>query len=78
MAGHYLGPIYKSEAHAPLLAIMGRATNDVAVTAVRVKGHPTTLLVADELGDTALGTQRMEELARGAGDALARIMRRAR
>lgn len=78
VAGHYLGPIFKSEAHAPLLGLMGRATGDVAITVVRVKGHPTMLLVADELGDTALGTQRLEELARGAGDALARIVRRAR
>jgi hypothetical protein len=77
-AGHYLGPIFKSEAHAPLLAVMGRATKDVAITVVRVRGHATILVVADELGDSALGTQRMDELARAAGEALARILRRTR
>ena len=77
-AGRYLGPIYNSEAHAPLLQVMGKATPDVAMTAVRLKGQATMLVVADELGDTALGTKRIDELARAAGDALTRILKRAR
>jgi len=77
-SGRYLGPIYNNEAHAPLLRVMGKSTRDVAMTAVRLKGQSTLVIVADELGDTALGTKRIDELARAAGDALARILKRTR
>ncbi|WP_394847904.1 hypothetical protein LZC95_10620 [Pendulispora brunnea] len=77
-SGRYLGPIYNNEAHAPLLQVMGKSTRDVAITAVRLKGQSTMLVLADELGDTALGTKRIDELARAAGDALTRILKRAR
>ncbi|WP_394837394.1 hypothetical protein LVJ94_10845 [Pendulispora rubella] len=77
-AGRYLGPIYNNEAHAPLLQVMGKASRDVAMTAVRLKGQSTLVVIADELGDTALGTKRIDELARAAGDALTRIVKRAR
>jgi DUF971 family protein len=77
-SGRYLGPIYNNEAHAPLLQVMGKSTRDVAITSVRLKGQSTLLILADELGDTALGTKRIDELARAAGDALTRIVKRAR
>jgi hypothetical protein len=72
----YLGPVYRDRVTAPLLDVMGSTSPDVAVTPVRVLGKTAVLVVADELGDTMLGTKAMEDLARAAGEALARIVRR--
>ena len=72
--GIYLGPML-GPVGAALLAVMKSATDDVALCAVRVGGKPTLVLIADELGDTALATQRIEELARTAGEALERLLR---
>jgi hypothetical protein len=72
----YLGPLFRTDGHLPILEFMGEASRDVAVTGVRVDMHPALVLVADELGDTALGTKRMEQLAKAAGVALARVLRK--
>jgi hypothetical protein len=72
----YLGPLYRNEASSQLLDVMEKASRDVSIAAVRVQGRPVVLIVADELGDTLLATQRIEELARAAGDALARVVKR--
>ncbi|MGH7286210.1 MAG: hypothetical protein ACRELY_32220, partial [Polyangiaceae bacterium] len=72
----YLGPVYRDRASAPLLDAMGSASPDVAIAPVRVLGKTAVLVIADELGDTMLSTKAMEELARAAGDALARVVRR--
>ncbi len=72
----YLGPLYRDRVSAPLLDVMGSTSRDVAVTPVRVLGKTAVLVVADDLGDTMLGTKSMEELARAAGEALARVVRR--
>lgn len=71
----YLGPLYRTEAHAPLLDLVGATTRDLAIVPVRVHGHAVLLLLADELGDPALSTRRMSELAHAAGSALARVLR---
>ncbi|MDI1479072.1 hypothetical protein [Polyangium sp. y55x31] len=70
----YLGPVPETEAHAGLLAVMERASPDVAVVAVRVAGRPAAVLMVDDLGDTLTGTRRMDELARAVGEALARLL----
>ncbi|MDI3286316.1 hypothetical protein [Polyangium sp. 15x6] len=70
----YLGPVPETEAHAGLLAVMERASSDVAVVAVRVAGRPAAVLMVDDLGDTLTGTRRMDELARAVGEALARLL----
>jgi hypothetical protein len=70
----YLGPIAETPAHERLLAVMERASPDVAAIAVRVAGRPAAILVADDLGDTLTGTRRMDELARAVGEALARLL----
>ncbi|MDC3957741.1 hypothetical protein [Polyangium jinanense] len=70
----YLGPVPETEAHAGLLAVMERASTDVAVVAVRVAGRPAAVLMVDDLGDTLTGTRRMDELARAVGEALARLL----
>ena len=72
----YLGPVYRDRASAALLDVMGSASPDVAIAPVRVLGKTAVLVVADELGDTMLSTKAMEELARAAGEALARVLRR--
>jgi len=72
----YLGPLFRTDAHLSILDFMKEASRDVAVTGVRVDMHPVLLLLADELGDTALGTKRIEQLAKAAGTALARILRK--
>lgn len=71
----YLGPIRYDEVHAPLLRIMRNPTRDVAVVPIRVSGRTAVVIMADELGDTMIGTRRLEELARAAGDAFGRIVR---
>jgi hypothetical protein len=71
----YLGPIRYDEVHAPLLRILRNPTRDVAVVPIRVSGRTAVIIVADELGDTMIGTRRLEELARAAGDAFGRIVR---
>ena len=71
----YLGPLYRTEAHAPLLDLLGTTTRDLAIVPVRLLGHAALLLLADELGDPALSTKRMSELAQAAGAALTRVLR---
>jgi hypothetical protein len=71
----YLGPLYRTEAHAPLLDLIGTTARDLAIVPVRVHGHAALLLLADELGDSALSTKRMLELSHAAGTALARVLR---
>jgi hypothetical protein len=71
----YLGPIRRDEIHAPLLRVMRNPSRDVAAVPIRVSGKTAVIILADELGDTMIGTRRLEELARAAGDAFARIVR---
>jgi hypothetical protein len=73
--GLYLGPVRHDEVHGAMLHVMRGASRDVAVVPVRVTGKTAVVVVADDLGDTMLATRRLEELARGAGDAFARIVR---
>lgn len=73
--GLYLGPLHHDEAHAALLHVMRGASRDVAAVPIRVSGKTAVVVLADELGDTMLATRRLEELARAAGDAFARIVR---
>ena len=72
----YLGPLFRTDGHMPILEFMKEASRDVAVAGVRVDMHPALVLLADELGDTALGTKRIEQLAKAAGTALARVLRK--
>jgi len=72
----YLGPLFRTDGHMPILEFMRETSRDVAVTGVRVDMHPALVLLADELGDPALGTRRMEHLAKAAGVALARVLRK--
>ncbi len=72
--GVHLGPLLGAFA-GPMLGVMKSATRDVAVVTVRVSGKPAVVILADELGDTLLGTKRMEELAQAAGQSLERILR---
>jgi hypothetical protein len=71
----YLGPIRYDDIHAPLLRILRNPTRDVAVVPIRVSGRTAVIIMADELGDTMIGTRRLEELARAAGESFARIVR---
>jgi hypothetical protein len=69
----------KDGTHAPLLGAMkGVAPGEVALVAVRVEGKPAAVVMADETVDSLVLTQRMEKLAREAGDALARLLRERR
>jgi hypothetical protein len=70
----HLGPLMGTFA-APLLRLMKSPTRDVAMAAVRVAERPAVIIVADEMGDTALATKRIDELAHAAGEALLRILR---
>jgi hypothetical protein len=74
-----LSRIPKDAAHAPLLAAMKvPPSGEVAFATVRVDGKAVALVLADELGDALLGTQRLEEVARVAGESLERLLREKR
>lgn len=75
-SGSYLGPIPRTAENAPLLDVMGEASSDVAIVAVTVGDRPVLLLIADELGDTMLATQRATKLTRAAGEAFVKLLRR--
>jgi hypothetical protein len=70
----YLGPLLGSVGTA-LLGVMGAATRDVAVIAVRVVDRPAVLVVCDDLNDTLLATRHLEIMAKVAGEALERVVR---
>ncbi len=71
-----LARIPKDAAHAPLLAAVHSApAGEVALVAVRVEDKPVALVVVDEIGDTMAVTKRMQEVARAAGEAFARLLR---
>lgn len=72
----YLGPVYPSEAHTPMLTFMKSTTREIAIVAVRVLGYAALVIVADELGDSALSTKRLAELCAAGGTALTRLLRR--
>jgi hypothetical protein len=72
--GLYVGPIPRTIAHEGLAAIMGSASGDVAVAAVRVKGRPAMLLVADNLEDAQGGAKRLDDVAQAAGEALTHLL----
>jgi Type II secretion system (T2SS), protein E, N-terminal domain len=72
--GVYLGPLLGSVG-AALLRVMGNASRDVALVALRVKGKPAVLVVCDELGDTLLATRHLDIMAKVAGDALERVVK---
>lgn len=72
----YLGPVSRTPPHSALLEIAGTLTSDVAIAPVCVAGRCALLIVADELSDPALSTRALDEIARAAGDAIARILRR--
>lgn len=71
----YLGPIRYDEVHAPLLRVLRNPSREVAIVPIRVSGKTAVILLADDLDDTMTGTRRLDELARAAGEAFARILR---
>ncbi|NUP10960.1 MAG: hypothetical protein HOW73_33355 [Polyangiaceae bacterium] len=73
-AGFYLGPIPRTNVHASLLAVFTRSTSDVAVYVAKIRSRPTIVIVADQLDDTLMGTRALGEIAKRAGEALARLL----
>jgi hypothetical protein len=74
--GTHLGRLTRTEALAPLLAAIGDTSAEVAVSGIVVGGRPTLLVLSDELGDSLLATQRLDEIARTAGTSLSNIVRK--
>ncbi len=75
--GVYLGPLLGSVG-ASILRAMRTATRDVAIVAVHVSGKPAVVVVCDELGDTLRATRHLDVLAKVAGEALERVIRKRR
>lgn len=71
----YLGPVPHDDVHAPLHHVMRSPSRDVAAVPIRVSGKTAAIIVADELSDTMIGTRRLQELARAAGEAFGRVLR---
>ncbi len=74
--GTHLGRLNRSDSIAPLFAVIGPTAGEVAVSAIMVEGRPALLVLSDELGDTLLATQRLDEIARTAGASLSNIVRK--
>jgi hypothetical protein len=70
----YLGPLMGSVGTA-LLQVMGTATRDVALVAIRASKKPVILVVCDDLSDTLLATRHLEVMAKVAGEAIERVVR---
>jgi hypothetical protein len=75
LEGLYLGPMRADDVHAPVLAVMGSASRDVAAAPVKVSGRTAVIVLCDEIVDTMVATRRLDELVRAAGEALERIVR---
>jgi hypothetical protein len=74
-----LARIPKDATHAPLLAAMRTPpAGEVALVALRVEGKAVGLVLADDLVDPPLAMQRMQDVTRAAGEALARLLREKR
>jgi hypothetical protein len=71
----YLGPVRYDEVHAPLLRVMKNPSRDVAAVPIRVSGKTAVIVLADDLVHTMTATRRLEEIAKAAGEAFARIVR---
>ena len=71
----YLGPLRNDAIHAPLVRLLRSPSRDVAAVPIRVSGKTAVIILADELGDTMIATRRLEELAKAAGEAFARVVR---
>jgi hypothetical protein len=71
----YLGPVPLDDVHTPLLRVLENPTRDVAAVPIKVSGKTAVIILADDLGDTMIGTRRLEELARAAGEAFTRMVR---
>jgi hypothetical protein len=71
----YLGPLPIDDVHAPLFRILASPTRDVVAVPIKVTGKTAVIILADDLGDTMIGTRRLEEIARAAGEAFSRMVR---
>ena len=77
--GVRLARLPKDERHAPLLAVMDSAPpSEVALVAVQAAGKPVAILLAHDLNDARESSDRLAELARGAGAAFERLLRERR
>jgi hypothetical protein len=77
-AGRYVGPVLLNEAHGPLLRLLRSPAPEVAAVALRVSGRAAAILVVHEVADPVLALPRLDEIARAAGEALERIVRKNR
>jgi hypothetical protein len=74
-----LARIPKDGTHAPLLAAMiSPPAREVGMVAIRVDSKPVALVLADDMDDALVGAQRLELVARVAGQSLARLLRERR
>jgi hypothetical protein len=78
LEGARLARIPSDVAHGPLLGVMRSpptSEQDVVVASILAEGRPVALVLADGLGDPAAAIERLDVLARAAGDALGRLLR---
>ena len=75
--GFYLGPVPRTAAHATLHAFLGDG-GEVAASPVRIEGVLAMVLLLGDLGDSMIATRRAEELAKAAGESLAKVVQKER
>jgi hypothetical protein len=71
----YLGLVPRDHVHASLLRAMRHANSDLAAVPIRVSGKTAVIIVATELDGGVVAARQLEEIARAAGDAFARLVR---
>jgi hypothetical protein len=73
--GTYLGPMPRNEANAPLAKFIKSQSEEILGVAVKAAGRPAVVLLALEVDDPRHTMSVLTEVARGAGEALERIVR---
>jgi hypothetical protein len=73
--GTYVGPMPKGAAHTPLAPFIKASKPKILAVSIKAAGRPAVLLVAHDVADPLRAMTVFSEVARGAGEALERILR---
>jgi hypothetical protein len=74
-AGHYLGPLAASEAHAPLAPFLDAQNREVYAVRVSVSGRGAIIAVISGFEEAFVTTRAADEIAEAASRALERVVR---
>ena len=73
--GSYMGPIQRTETHAPLARFIPAHQPKVLGVTIKAAGRPAVILIAHDVAEPLIAMPVMMEVARVAGEVLERILR---